>query len=164
MIKSMTFKQANIIGTILSFAMIVTALVIQLKYELEPCPLCITQRIIYIVLGSIFLISVWLPNKKLIRFLHVLIITITTLAGLIFSGRHILIQAKIISVPAECGIDLNYMFENFPLTEAFDLLFQGTGDCSQIDWTLLGVTLPQMAFLGYLFFMIYALLIFKKIR
>jgi disulfide bond formation protein DsbB len=56
------------------------------------------------------------------------------------------------------------MFENFPLTEAFDLLFQGTGDCSQIDWTLLGVTLPQMAFLGYLFFMMYALLIFKKIR
>ena len=56
----MTFKQANLIGTILSFAMIVTALVIQLKYELEPCPLCITQRIIYIVLGSIFLIFIWL--------------------------------------------------------------------------------------------------------
>jgi disulfide bond formation protein DsbB len=144
--------------------MIVAALWIQLTYQLEPCPLCITQRIIFIVLGLLFVFFVWLPLNFFVRIIYLLAIGITSIVGLIFSVRHVLIQQKYITVPAECGIDLDYMFENFPLMEAFNLLFQGTGDCSKVDWTFYGLSLPMMAFLGYLFFLIYALFIFKKIK
>jgi disulfide bond formation protein DsbB len=160
----MTFKRSNIYAAILSFLMIVAALWIQLTYQLEPCPLCITQRIIFIVLGLLFVFFVWLPLNFFVRIIYLLVIGITSIVGLIFSARHVLIQQKYITVPAECGIDLDYMFENFPLMEAFNLLFQGTGDCSKVDWTFYGLSLPMMAFLGYLFFLIYALFIFKKIK
>jgi disulfide bond formation protein DsbB len=160
----MTFKRSNIYAAILSFLMIVAALWIQLTYQLEPCPLCITQRIIFIVLGLLFVFFVWLPLNFFVRIIYLLAIGITSIVGLIFSARHVLIQQKYITVPAECGIDLDYMFENFPLMEAFNLLFQGTGDCSKVDWTFYGLSLPMMAFLGYLFFLIYALFIFKKIK
>ena len=160
----MTFKRSNIFGALLSFLMIVAALWIQLTYQLEPCPLCITQRIIFIVLGLLFVFFVWLPLNFFVRIIYLLAIGITSIVGLIFSARHVLIQQKYITVPAECGIDLDYMFENFPLMEAFNLLFQGTGDCSKVDWTFYGLSLPMMAFLGYLFFLIYALFIFKKIK
>ena len=160
----MTFKRSNIYAALLSFLMIVAALWIQLTYQLEPCPLCITQRIIFIVLGLLFVFFVWLPLNFFVRIIYLLAIGITSIAGLIFSARHVLIQQKYITVPAECGIDLDYMFENFPLMEAFNLLFQGTGDCSKVDWTFYGLSLPMMAFLGYLFFLIYALFIFKKIK
>lgn len=160
----MTFKRSNIYAAILSFSMIVAALWIQLTYQLEPCPLCITQRIIFIVLGLLFVFFVWLPLNFFVRIIYLLAIGITSIVGLIFSARHVLIQQKYITVPAECGIDLDYMFENFPLMEAFNLLFQGTGDCSKVDWTFYGLSLPMMAFLGYLFFLIYALFIFKKIK
>ncbi|MEK9777615.1 MAG: disulfide bond formation protein B [Methylophilaceae bacterium] len=160
----MTFKRSNIYAALLSFLMIVAALWIQLTYQLEPCPLCITQRIIFIVLGLLFVFFVWLPLNFFVRIIYLLAIGITSIVGLIFSARHVLIQQKYITVPAECGIDLDYMFENFPLMEAFNLLFQGTGDCSKVDWTFYGLSLPMMAFLGYLFFLIYALFIFKKIK
>jgi disulfide bond formation protein DsbB len=160
----MTFKRSNIYAAILSFLMIIAALWIQLTYQLEPCPLCITQRIIFIVLGLLFVFFVWLPLNFFVRIIYLLAIGITSIVGLIFSVRHVLIQQKYITVPAECGIDLDYMFENFPLMEAFNLLFQGTGDCSKVDWTFYGLSLPMMAFLGYLFFLIYALFIFKKIK
>ena len=160
----MTFKRSNIYAAIISFLMIVAALWIQLTYQLEPCPLCITQRIIFIVLGLLFVFFVWLPLNFFVRIIYLLAIGITSIVGLIFSARHVLIQQKYITVPAECGIDLDYMFENFPLMEAFNLLFQGTGDCSKVDWTFYGLSLPMMAFLGYLFFLIYALFIFKKIK
>jgi disulfide bond formation protein DsbB len=160
----MTFKRSNIYAALLSFLMIVAALWIQLTYQLEPCPLCITQRIIFIVLGLLFVFFVWLPLNFFVRIIYLLAIGITSIVGLIFSVRHVLIQQKYITVPAECGIDLDYMFENFPLMEAFNLLFQGTGDCSKVDWTFYGLSLPMMAFLGYLFFLIYALFIFKKIK
>lgn len=160
----MTFKRSNIYAALLSFLMIVAALWIQLTYQLEPCPLCITQRIIFIVLGLLFVFFVWLPLNFFVKIIYLLAIGITSIVGLIFSARHVLIQQKYITVPAECGIDLDYMFENFPLMEAFNLLFQGTGDCSKVDWTFYGLSLPMMAFLGYLFFLIYALFIFKKIK
>jgi len=160
----MTFKRSNIYAAILSFLMIVAALWIQLTYQLEPCPLCITQRIIFIVLVLLFVFFVWLPLNFFVRIIYLLAIGITSIVGLIFSARHVLIQQKYITVPAECGIDLDYMFENFPLMEAFNLLFQGTGDCSKVDWTFYGLSLPMMAFLGYLFFLIYALFIFKKLK
>jgi len=160
----MTFKRSNIYAALLSFLMIVAALWIQLTYQLDPCPLCITQRIIFIVLGLLFVFFVWLPLNFFVRIIYLLAIGITSIVGLIFSVRHVLIQQKYITVPAECGIDLDYMFENFPLIEAFNLLFQGTGDCSKVDWTFYGLSLPMMAFLGYLFFLIYALFIFKKIK
>jgi disulfide bond formation protein DsbB len=160
----MTFKRSNIYAALLSFLMIVAALWIQLTYQLEPCPLCITQRIIFIVLGLLFVFFVWLPLNFFVRIIYLIAIGITSIVGLIFSARHVLIQQKYITVPAECGIDLDYMFENFPLMEAFNLLFQGTGDCSKVDWTFYGLSLPMMAFLGYLFFLIYALFIFKKIK
>ena len=160
----MTFKRSNIYAALLSFLMIVAALWIQLTYQLEPCPLCITQRIIFIVLVLLFVFFVWLPLNFFVRIIYLIAIGITSMAGLIFSVRHVLIQQKYITVPAECGIDLDYMFENFPLMEAFNLLFQGTGDCSKVDWTFYGLSLPMMAFLGYLFFLIYALFIFKKIK
>jgi len=160
----MTFKRSNIFAALLSFLMIVAALWIQLTYQLEPCPLCITQRIIFIVLGLLFVFFVWLPLNFFVRIIYLIAIGITSIVGLIFSARHVLIQQKYITVPAECGIDLDYMFENFPLMEAFNLLFQGTGDCSKVDWTFYGLSLPMMAFLGYLFFLIYALVIFNKIK
>jgi disulfide bond formation protein DsbB len=50
------------------------------------------------------------------------------------------------------------MFDNFPLQKAFKLIFRGTGDCAAIDWTFLGLTLPQLgliAFFGFGLFAIY---------
>jgi disulfide bond formation protein DsbB len=160
-----SFKQANFLGAIIAFIMIISALAIQLTFNLEPCPLCITQRIIFIVIGALFILFTLLPsNNAYIKLSHLISILAAGLVGVIFSIRHILIQAKIIEIPAECGIDLDYMFENFPFTEAVNLLFKGTGDCSQIDWTFFGITLPQMALLGYIFFITYTIYIYLKVK
>ena len=159
-----SFKKANIFGAIIAFLMIISALTIQLYFDLEPCPLCITQRIIFIAIGVLFIIFSLLPFNQIIKLSHLISIVSAGLVGVIFSIRHILIQAKIIEIPAECGIDLDYMFENFPLTEAVNLLFKGTGDCSEIDWTFFGMTLPQIALLGYLFFITYTIYIFLKVE
>ena len=160
-----SFKQANILGAIIAFVMIISALAIQLTFNLEPCPLCITQRIIFIVIGALFILFALLPSNNIyIKLSHLISIIAAGLVGVIFSIRHIMIQAKIIEIPAECGIDLDYMFENFPLTEAVNLLFKGTGDCSEIDWTFFGITLPQMALLGYIFFITYTIYIYLKVK
>ena len=160
----LTFKRINLLGSFIAFALVVLAVVIQTQFNLEPCPLCVSQRIVFIVIGFLCLIFSFLKPNQLIRFMHISSLLITNIIGIIFSIRHIMIQNKWIVVPAECGIDLNYMFENFPLTEAFSLLFKGTGDCSEIDWVFLGFTLPQLALIAYIMFGIMTLYIYNKIN
>tara|TARA_B110000003_G_C16487383_1_gene472103 strand:- start:356 stop:853 length:498 start_codon:yes stop_codon:yes gene_type:complete len=160
----LTFKRINLFGSFLAFILVVVAVAIQTQFNLEPCPLCVSQRIVFIVIGFLFFLFSFLKPNQLIKFIHVLTLLTANIVGIVFAIRHIMIQSKWITVPAECGIDLDYMFENFPLTEAFSLLFKGTGDCSEIDWLFLGLTLPQLALIAYIMFVIFTLYIYNKIN
>jgi disulfide bond formation protein DsbB len=53
------------------------------------------------------------------------------------------------------------MFENFPLQKAFKLIFRGTGDCAAIDWTFLGLSIPQMALIAFVSMAVYAIYLAK---
>jgi protein dithiol:quinone oxidoreductase len=160
----LTFKKINLFGSLLAFLLVGFALVIQTQFNLEPCPLCVSQRIVFIAIGFLLLLFSFLSPTRLIKFIHLVGLTVTSIIGIVFSIRHIMIQSKWISVPAECGIDLDYMFENFPISEAFSLLFKGTGDCSDIDWLFMGLSLPQLALIAYIMFGILTLYTYKKIN
>ena len=160
----LTFKRINLFGSFLAFILVVVAVAIQTQFNLEPCPLCVSQRIVFIVIGFLFFLFSFLKPNQLIKFIHVLTLLTANIVGIVFAIRHIMIQSKWITVPADCGIDLDYMFQNFPLTEAFSLLFKGTGDCSEIDWLFLGLTLPQLALIAYIMFVIFTLYIYNKIN
>ncbi len=113
------------------------------------------------VLGLFFWINEFIKPTYLMRRLALVLLSITSIIGMVFSFKHILIQSKAIDVPNECGVDLNYMFENFPFSKALNLLFKGTGDCSHIDWSLLGLTIPQWALIGFISFFVYTVLLFR---
>lgn len=147
-------------GTI-SIFLVIFSVIIQEIYSLDPCPLCITQRIVFLISGIVFLTFHLRPFNKWIEFFVLLAIN---LFGLVFALRHVLIQKKIIQIPAECGIDLGYMFDNFPLTEMFELVFRGTGDCSEIDWTLIGITIPEWSALWFVIFIIITVVNLKKFK
>ena len=160
----LTFKRINLLGALLSFLLVGLALTIQTQFDLEPCPLCVSQRIVFILIGLLFLVFSFLNPTRLIKFIHLVSLLVVNIAGIVFAIKHILIQGKWITVPAECGIDLDYMFENFPIREAFSLLFKGTGDCSEIDWLFLGLSLPQLALIAYIMFCVITFYIYKKIN
>lgn len=158
--KFLAGKTGYLIGFVLCFAIVALALVIQTQFKLEPCPLCISQRLVFMGLGLLFLIAAFIPPasffKKVFTFLQVL----TSLAGAGVAIRHWYLQANKESMIADCGVGFDYMFENFPLEKAFKLLFRGTGDCAAIDWTFLGLTLPQLALISYIAFGVYAVYLF----
>jgi len=160
----LTFKKINLLGALLSFLLVGLALTIQTQFNLEPCPLCVSQRIVFILIGLLFLVFSFLNPTRLIKFIHFASLSVVNIVGMVFAIKHILIQGKWITVPAECGIDLDYMFENFPIREAFSLLFKGTGDCSEIDWLFLGLSLPQLALIAYIMLCVLTFYIYKKIN
>jgi disulfide bond formation protein DsbB len=136
--KCLSGKRGYWLGFFASFGLVALALWIQTRYQLNPCPLCISQRMVFMGLGLLFLVGALLPAKA------------------------IWLQAHRDSIIADCGVGFDYMFENFPLQKALTLVFRGTGDCAAIDWTFLGLSLPQLALLAYLGLAAYALYLTKK--
>jgi protein dithiol:quinone oxidoreductase len=154
-------KIGYLLGFVTCFGIVALALVIQTQYHLEPCPLCISQRIIFMTLGVLFLVAAFIPPKQVLVKVFALLQVLVGLGGAGVAIRHWYLQANKESMIADCGVGFDYMFENFPLQKAFKLIFRGTGDCAAIDWTFLGLTLPQMGLISFVGFVLYAIYLIK---
>jgi protein dithiol:quinone oxidoreductase len=123
---------------------------LQFVESLEPCPLCISQRIAILLVGIVFLIAaIHNPNASGIK-IYALLGALSALGGAAISIRHIWIQHLPADKVPECGPGLGYVFENFPLSDTIKLMLSGSGDCAKVDWTLLGVSIPEWTLLAFL--------------
>lgn len=145
------------LGAFGSFGLVPLAIFIQVTNNLEPCPLCISQRIVYLTLALLFLIA-GIHNPSLLgRRIYGGLHFIAAATGMGIAIRHVWIQAHADEVMAECGAGIGYLFERFPLRKALELVFKGTGDCAVIDWTFYGITFPQLSFTAFTMLGAYAL-------
>lgn len=152
-------RRGYFLGFITSFGLVALALIIQQQYNLEPCPLCISQRIAFMALGLLFLIAALHNPGGLGRKVYGLLHVAAAVTGIGIAARHIWIQANPDKVMAECGAGFDYIMETFPLKKALDLIFKGTGECSAIDWTLFGLTIPQLSLIAFAGLAVFAILL-----
>lgn len=154
-------RTGYLIGFAMSFGLVGLALWIQTAYNLEPCPLCISQRILFMTLGVLFLLATFVKPATILQKTLTLLQVLSALGGAGVAIRHWWLQAHRGEIIADCGVGFDYMFDNFPLQKAFKLIFRGTGDCAAIDWTFLGLTLPQLGLIAFIGFGIFALYLAK---
>ncbi len=154
-------RTGYLIGFAMSFGLVGLALWIQTTYNLEPCPLCISQRIIFMSLGVLFFVAAFVKPETIVSKILTLLQVLTSLGGAGVAIRHWWLQSHKGEIIADCGVGFDYMFENFPLQKAFKLIFRGTGDCAAIDWTFLGLTLPQLGLIAFIGFGAYAVYLIK---
>lgn len=129
------------------------ALWLQHYQHLEPCPLCIFQRVAMISIGIIALLAfLHGPASKLGRRVYAGLTLLAALGGIAVAGRHVWLQhLPPDDVPA-CGPGLDYWMDTFPLQDVVMKVFKGSGECAKVDWTFLGMALPSwvlLAFLGF---------------
>ena len=135
-------RLGNAIGALVCAALIAYALYTQRVLGLDPCPLCIFQRVAVIAVGVIFVIAaIHNPATRGSRVYGVLLL-IAVAAGAAVSGRHVWIQAQPAGSVPSCGAGLDYMLDIMPVGEVITKVLTGSGECSKIDWTLLGLSMP----------------------
>lgn len=159
--KLLSGRAGYLLGFVACFGSVGLALWIQTRYQLNPCPLCISQRMVLMGLGLLFLVAAIHNPARLGRNIYALLQVLTALGGAGVAVRHWWLQAHRDSMIADCGVGFDYMFENFPLQKALTLVFRGTGDCAAIDWTFLGITIPQLALMTFIGFAGYAVYLAK---
>jgi disulfide bond formation protein DsbB len=135
-------RTGNLAGFLACVAMLAYAFYSQFHDGLDPCPLCIFQRIGVAALGVVFLLAL-LHNPGLIGArIYAILIAVTASAGAAVAGRHVwLTHLPPDQVPA-CGPGLEYMLEVFPLGDTLRMVLTGSGECAKIDWQLFGLSMP----------------------
>ena len=130
-------------------ALIGFGLILQHQLHLEPCPMCIMQRYAFVLVGLLALIAVLINPGRILRLLFSLLIILSAGAGAVVAARQSWLQHFPPKI-AECGADLDYMIQSFPLHDALPKIFQGSGDCSKVQWTFMMLSIPEWALLWFL--------------
>ncbi|HLX24554.1 MAG TPA: disulfide bond formation protein B [Usitatibacter sp.] len=128
--------------------LIAFALYLQEQLGLEPCPMCILQRYAFITLGIVALVAAIHGPKGLMLKVYGGLVALIAIAGGGVAIRHSWVQ-HFPPKTESCGADLDFLVSSFPLSKALPKIFQGTGSCSAVDWTMLGLSIPEWALVWF---------------
>lgn len=135
-------RVTNLAGGIACAGMMGFALYAQHILFLDPCPLCILQRVVVIALGAVFLAAALHHPGGAGRYVYAGIVGLIALAGIGVAGWHVHLQNMPPAEVPSCGPGLQYMISNFPLGEALSMVFEGSGECAEVVWSFLGLSMP----------------------
>ena len=145
----LTSQPRRILGLVAAacVAMLAFGLYLQHVVGLEPCPMCIVQR--YALVGVAVVAGVTaLFRHRTARYAGVGLMGVLAVFGAFTAARQSWLQWNPPEIMS-CGRDFFGMIEAFPLRRAIPMIFRGSGDCSVIDWTFLGLSIANWSFLCF---------------
>ncbi len=134
-------------AAVCAFSMLFAVLYLQQALGMEACPLCIFQRVAFVAAGVIFLLAGLHNPKGLGLKVYAFFALLSSLAGLLVAGRHVWLQYLPADQVPACGPGLNYMLDVFPMNDVLDMVLNGSGECAEVSWRLLGLSIPEWAVL-----------------
>lgn len=142
---------------------ILIALYMEHVMMLQPCGLCITQRIFVILCGLVCLASaIHKPSNAGVRN-YALLAASMCVAGAYFAGRQIWLQHLPEDQVPACGPGLSYIMDNFPLMDTLSFLLRGDGNCAEVTWRFLGIfSIAELAMMGFV--VLFSICIFQAVR
>ena len=131
-------------------ALMVFGLYLEYIQGLEPCPLCVFQRIAYILIGLIALIGATHNPKDLFLVIYKFLIIITAITGALIAGRQVWLQHLPPELVPECGPGLDYMLNVFPLSDAIKMILSGSGECADVKWRFIGFSFAEWSLIMFI--------------
>ncbi len=145
-----------LVMALLPVLLLIVGLYLQHVVGLEPCPMCIVQRYVLILITLVAALGAsrkaWFSH--LVSWVALLLLSIS---GAYVAARQSWLQwypPEVVS----CGRDFYGMIETFPLKRAIPMIFKGGGDCSNVDWTFLGGSIANWSFVAFVGFALASLI------
>ncbi|MCC5013475.1 MULTISPECIES: disulfide bond formation protein B [unclassified Legionella] len=157
------YRQGQILLAGLSFFILISSFYFQYVKNLQPCPLCLMQRLCVFLLFILGLIGIYAERIKPRKIIAVLQI-IFALGGVFFAGRQLWLQALPAGQAPACMPDLGVLVRYFPWSDVLHALFWGAGDCAEVNWTWLGLSMPAWSAFYFLFMLVAAIFIIRRVE
>lgn len=162
---SIGFRPRALLLTVLAACVAIFGFALYLQHVeiIEPCPMCILQRYAFAVIAAIALVGALHNPRRVGLTVYGVLLLATALTGAGIAVRHSWLQ----HFPApsySCGADLEYLLDTFPLAKALPAIFSGTGECSKVQWRMLGLSIPEWALIWFTVFAVTAVVVIVKAR
>lgn len=156
----LNYRVLNLLGAAACAAGLLMAIFyFQKVLGLEPCPMCIFQRVAMLATGGVFLLAALHGPKAGGRWGYTLLALIPAGIGAFIAGRHTWLQKLPEDQRPACGPTLDYLMDLLPLREVVETVLRGDGNCAKIDWTLFGQSLPAWTLVTFIGLMLWALMV-----
>jgi len=117
---------------------------------LEPCPLCMVQRLAYLLIAVTTLTGAIHNPGRIGTLLYSSILDLVALFGAAVAARQVWLQHLPADRVPECGPGLDFMLETYPFLDVIKTLIHGTGDCAEVVWTFLGFSIPEWSLVVFI--------------
>jgi len=155
-------RAAYAVGFLVCAGLIAWALYLQYVMELEPCPLCVFQRVAVIATGVVFLVAALHgPGRGGATFYAVLTF-VTAGIGAGLAAWQVWIQAQPKGSVAACGMGLDYMLDTLPLTDVIARVLKGSGECAEQGWVFLGLAIPSWTLVFFIAMIVAAVALVRR--
>jgi disulfide bond formation protein DsbB len=144
----MSKRLANFLGFGACAALVAYALYAQYGLHLEPCPLCIFQRIAVISMGVLFLLAALHDPRRIGAAVYGALVALAAAGGIGVAARHLWIQSLPPDRVPACGAPLKQLLQVLPLRDVVERVLRGDGECAKVDWTFLGLAMPAWALIA----------------
>ena len=129
-------------------ALLAFASYLQHVLGLEPCPMCILQRYAFFAVGITALVAaIHAPKRAGLR-VYAALVALFALVGAGTAMRHSYLQ-RFPDPSTSCGVELEYLVNNFPLAQALPKIFAGSGECAKVQWRFLELSIPEWALVWF---------------
>ena len=144
-----SYRVSFLVGFLACASLLGFALYAEYYLHMFPCPLCIFQRVAFIVMGVFFLLGALHAPRGWARWIYAGGVWLATAFGILVAARHLWIQ----SLPADqipsCGPPLDYLFSAFPFATVLKLVFTGSGECATVA-PILGLPMPAWSLIWFI--------------
>lgn len=147
-----TFRMMFLAVLVSCLGMLGFGLYLQHGLHLEPCPLCVVQRIGFVVVALTALVAFVHNPGSIGRKVYGFLLMLFSGAGAAVAIRNLWLQSLPPDQVPECGPGLDYLLDTFPLTKVLPMVFKGSGECAKVEWTMFGLAIPAWALLGFAVF------------
>ena len=131
---------------------------------LEPCPLCLVQRGFFMAVMSVCTLAALHRPGRRGTVVYGFVAALFALGGGAVAARQVWLQHLPPDKVPQCGPDLYFMMENFPLARTLKTLITGTGECAAVDWTFLRLSIAEWSLLWFGAFFLYCLWLLRSRR
>lgn len=123
----------------------------------DPCPLCQVQRGLYYLVLAVFAVAALHGPKRAVGVIYSVAAVFFSCCGAAVAARQVWLQHQPPDRVPDCGPDLFFMLENLPLARIIEKLFTGSGQCAEVNWMFLGLSIAGWSLVWFAALALYAL-------
>jgi disulfide bond formation protein DsbB len=134
-------RVAYFLGFLVCLALMGWALWLQFGLGLEPCPLCMFQRVAVCLVGLVFLAAFIQNPRRGGAAGYAMVTLVVAGAGAALAARQVWLQALPKDQVPSCGMGISYMLDSLPFTDVIMKTLAGSGECAEKGWVFLDLSI-----------------------